>query len=127
MKENGIKATFFCIGDNIRKYPEIFQQVIDEGHSIGNHTYNHLKGWETETPDYIENFRQCEAEICKILPEGTALFRPPYAKIKRPQAIKIREAGYKIIMWDILTADYDKNVSRKNVWRMPPKKQRQEV
>ena len=111
LKQHQIKATFFCIGDNIRKYPEIFKQVINDGHSIGNHTFNHLKGWETETRNYMENLQLCDTEIRKLTTANYNLFRPPYGKIKRSQAIQAREAGYKIIMWDILTADYDKNVS----------------
>ncbi|MDI1257452.1 MAG: polysaccharide deacetylase family protein [Flavobacterium sp.] len=111
LRKHQIKATFFCIGDNIRKYPEIFKQVIAEGHTIGNHTFNHLKGWKTETSEYIKNFRLCETEIYQQLPENRKLFRPPYGKIKRSQSLQILESGYKIIMWDVLTADYDKNVS----------------
>ena len=62
LKEYYAKATFFCIGDNIRKYPEIFQKVINEGHSIGNHTFNHLNGWKTSTSEYIENAKRCDKE-----------------------------------------------------------------
>lgn len=112
LKRHNIKATFFCIGDNIRKYPEIFKSIIADGHSVGNHTFNHLKGWKTPTDVYLENIRLCESQIAGHQRQVTDLFRPPYGKIKLSQAKKIADSGYKIIMWDILTVDYDKNVSR---------------
>jgi peptidoglycan/xylan/chitin deacetylase (PgdA/CDA1 family) len=105
------KATFFCIGDNIRKHPELFQKVVEAGHAIGNHTFNHLKGWSTSSEKYIENVKACDFEIYnpqfKIL--NSKFFRPPYGKITRKQ-IKALQA-YKVIMWDVLTIDYNKNVS----------------
>lgn len=103
------KATFFCIGDNIRKNPDVFQKVINNGHSIGNHTFNHLKGWETDNAVYIENVLLCEQQIQPAT--SRQLFRPPYGKIKRKQAQILRKMGYKIIMWDIVSADFDANVS----------------
>lgn len=116
LKRNQVKATFFCIGDNIRKYPEIFQQILSEGHSIGNHTYNHIQGWKSETEKYLDNISLCEIEIQKhsgttLEEKNCGLFRPPYGKIKRCQAKKVLKAGYRIIMWDILTVDYDKTIS----------------
>lgn len=121
LKQFDAKATFFCIGDNIQKHPEIFSKLIQEGHSIGNHTFNHLKGWETATDDYIENFKQCEFEILKqfkisntesaILNRKSKLFRPPYGKIKLAQSRILRKMGYRIIMWDVLSADFDQTVS----------------
>ncbi|MBD3723654.1 MAG: polysaccharide deacetylase family protein [Flavobacteriaceae bacterium] len=106
-KKENIKATFFCIGDNIKKHPEIFKRIINEGHSIGNHTFNHLKGWETNTNVYLENFNLCEDEIQKNSGKNTNLFRPPYGKIKLSQSRLLRKKGYKIIMWDIITFDFD--------------------
>ncbi|WP_207536070.1 polysaccharide deacetylase family protein [Desertivirga arenae] len=101
------KGTFFCIGDNIRKHPEVFKRVVTEGHSIGNHTFNHLKGWTTEDNVYLENFQQCQQLI------KSDLFRPPYGRIKRSQAAKLREAypDLKIIMWDVLSGDFDQQLS----------------
>ena len=114
LKENNIKATFFCIGDNIRKFPHIFQKVISEGHIIGNHTFNHLDGWKTHNADYIENANQC-FEYCKLNTldsyRDCTLFRPPYGKIKPFQSIQLRKLGYKIIMWDVLSADFDQTIS----------------
>ena len=112
LKEYNAKATFFCIGDNVRKYPEIFQKVINEGHSIGNHTFNHLNGWKTSTSDYIENVKLYETEHCKLNTEHCKLFRPPYGKIKPTQSKILRKLGYKIIMWDIISYDFDATISK---------------
>ncbi|WP_339889693.1 polysaccharide deacetylase family protein [uncultured Flavobacterium sp.] len=109
-KEN-IKATFFCIGNNIEKYPEIFKKIIEAGHSIGNHTFNHLKGWKVTSKKYLKNVDLCEAEICKLNTEHSKLFRPPYGKITPIQSKLIRMKGFKIIMWDILSKDYDQAIS----------------
>lgn len=103
LKEYQAKATFFCIGDNVRKHPDIFKQVKQDGHAIGNHTFNHLKGWKTEDDTYIENFKQA-AELLQ-----TNLFRPPYGRIKRSQAekLKVLNPDLNIIMWDVLSGDFD--------------------
>lgn len=120
LEKHHAKATFFCIGDNIRKNPKVFQQVIEKGHSIGNHTFNHLKGWETDNATYIENVRLCAEQIQQPTTNNRQpatsnqqLFRPPYGKIKRKQARVLRQAGYQIIMWDIVSADFDASVSPK--------------
>ncbi|MFM9989674.1 polysaccharide deacetylase family protein [Flavobacterium sp.] len=109
LKENNIKATFFCIGNNIQKHPEIFNKVINDGHGIGNHTFDHKNGWKTTTADYIENVELCEKQLLNI---KAKIFRPPYGKIKLLQSKKLRKLGYKIIMWDILTADFDAKISK---------------
>ncbi|MCW5910715.1 MAG: polysaccharide deacetylase family protein [Cyclobacteriaceae bacterium] len=98
-------ATFFCIGDNVRKHPHIFQKVVQQGHRIGNHTFNHLKGWGASLQAYTENVRQCEEEIDQHLPGNPKLFRPPYGRITCSQ-INALKTKYKIIMWDVLTQDY---------------------
>lgn len=116
LKEHNIKATFFCIGNNIEKHPGIFQKVIQEGHAIGNHTYNHLKGWVTPKKEYIENTMLCEKAIqqhSNTDGHGSKLFRPPYGKIKSSQAKLLRRLGYKIIMWDVISMDFDKNIPPK--------------
>ena len=108
------KATFFCIGDNIEKHPEIFQKIIQNGHSIGNHTFNHLKGWNFSTEEYIENTLKCENAITsnsEIKNLKSKIFRPPYGKIKPSQSKILQKMGYKIIMWDVLSVDYDKEIS----------------
>jgi len=97
------KGTFFCIGDNIRKHPEVYDRLIAAGHRIGNHTFNHLKGWKTEDGAYLKNFEQCQGLT------DTMLFRPPYGRIKKSQAsaIKALHPEMEIIMWDVLSGDFD--------------------
>jgi peptidoglycan/xylan/chitin deacetylase (PgdA/CDA1 family) len=111
LHKNNIKATFFCIGSNIEKHPELFRKAIENGHSIGNHTFNHIQGWKTATKDYLENVKQCETAISKLQSATCNIFRPPYGKIKPSQSQKLRKLGYKIIMWDVLTADFDQSIS----------------
>jgi len=111
LKKADIKATFFCIGDNIKKHPDIFKEILSQGHAIGNHTFNHLKGWETETTTYLENIKKCDDEILESGGFSTDLFRPPYGKISRLQTKEVLKLNKKIIMWDILTVDYDKTVT----------------
>lgn len=95
------KATFFCIGDNVRKHPEIFQKVLKSGHSIGNHTFNHLNGWKTEDEIYLNNIIQCEQQLAV----DTTLFRPPYGRIRKTQS-RVVMKNRKIIMWDVLSGDF---------------------
>ena len=117
LKKHNVKATFFCIGKNTSNHKDIFLKIINDGHSIGNHTYNHLKGWHTSTVDYLNNVELCKSEIknfkSKILNQKSLLFRPPYGKIKRAQSKKLRQLGYKIIMWDVLSADFDQTITPK--------------
>jgi peptidoglycan/xylan/chitin deacetylase (PgdA/CDA1 family) len=107
LKKHQAKATFFCIGKNVVQYPKIYQKIIDQGHSIGNHTHNHLKGLKTTTEEYLDNIAKAEL----VLQNNSKLFRPPYGKFKRSQAQKLRKKGYKIIMWDVLSADFDTTIS----------------
>ncbi|WP_445714800.1 polysaccharide deacetylase family protein [Flavobacterium sp.] len=115
LKSENIKATFFCIGDNIKKHPEVYKRILKEGHQTGNHTFNHLNGWKTKTSHYADNFKLCETEHLKlpiaIGTEHSFLFRPPYGKIKPSQSKAIRQLGYKIIMWDVLSYDFDSTIS----------------
>lgn len=113
LKSFGAKATFFCIGDNIRKHPDIFQQLKQEGHRIGNHTFNHLKGWKTEDTTYLQNFMACQ-ELT-----NTNLFRPPYGRIKKSQIASLRTAfpDLQIIMWDVLSGDFDQALSPEKCYR----------
>jgi peptidoglycan/xylan/chitin deacetylase (PgdA/CDA1 family) len=106
LKQYNAKATFFCIGDNVSKHPDVFEQVKNDGHAIGNHTFNHLKGWDTDDQTYLNNFLQAD----KLL--NTNLFRPPYGRIKKSQVKLLQEAkpGLKIVMWNVLSADFDINV-----------------
>ncbi|NIJ44817.1 peptidoglycan/xylan/chitin deacetylase (PgdA/CDA1 family) [Wenyingzhuangia heitensis] len=106
------KATFFCIGDNIRKYPRIFNQITNKGHRVGNHTFNHLKGWKTNTNVYIQNVLKAEKKL--ETHNNPKIFRPPYGKITNTQSKKLRKLGYQIIMWDVLSADFDQQLTAKN-------------
>ncbi|WP_396151201.1 polysaccharide deacetylase family protein [Flavobacterium sp.] len=114
LKVYNYKATFFCIGNNIEKHPEVFNKLIEEGHAIGNHTFNHFKGWNTPNKTYFKEVELCEVEIQKssIVNLKSKLFRPPYGKIKPSQSRRLRKLGYKIIMWDVLSADYKKENSK---------------
>ncbi len=111
LERNNIKATFFCLGKNIQQHPELFQEILLKGHTVGNHTFDHLNGWKTDCKPYIENVLQCEAIIKKQSNSMTSIFRPPYGKIKRSQKLKIQQLGYKIIMWDVLSADFDVSIT----------------
>ena len=111
LKEENIKATFFCIGDNIQKHPTIYQRILNEGHKTGNHTFNHLNGWSTKTKNYIENVKQCQTEHLKLNTEHSWLFRPPYGKMTLSQSKKIQKLGYKIVMWDVLSYDFKPSIT----------------
>lgn len=110
LKQHHAKATFFCIGNNIENHPEIFHKVLADGHAIGNHTFNHLNGWQQQNGKYLENIAAC-AESIKKRTSGTRLFRPPYGKVKQSQAKMLKALGYKIVMWDILSADFDHHIT----------------
>jgi len=103
-----VKATFFCVGENVQKNPELYEEVLQRGHKTGNHTYNHLKGFSESVPDYIENVRKA-AELI-----DSRLFRPPYGQISFKQQKKLR-LMYEIIMWDLITHDYNSKLSAKTV------------
>ncbi len=98
------KATFFCVGDNICKYPEVFNLIKGQGHSVGNHTFNHLNGWMTENISYFHNVRHCASLTHSVL------FRPPYGRLKPKQA-QFLQRHYRIVMWDVLSGDFDPNIS----------------
>lgn len=98
------KATFFCVGDNLRKYPEEFELIQKAGHVIGNHTFHHINGWRTHSSAYAAN-----VELCQRL-TGSNLFRPPYGRITPTQIHRLRKQ-YHIILWSVLTGDFDKNTT----------------
>ena len=105
-----IKATFFCVADNVRKYPEVYQQVIERGHNVGNHTYHHLQALNTSSKAYLEDVKQAAQII------DSPLFRPPYGHMRFPQ-LKALKKQYKIIMWDVVTRDYSCLMTAKQVFR----------
>ena len=111
LKKYDAKATFFCIGNNIEKHPIIFQKIIQDSHSVGNHTFNHLKGWKTSDKKYIENVALCQSQIPNPKSQIPNLFRPPYGKIKPSQSRILRKLGYNIIMWDVLSYDFDQTIT----------------
>ena len=104
LKQYGVKATFFCVGNNVEINHLIYERILNEGHKAGNHTYDHIKGWKSKTRDYLQNVERCE-QLTK-----TKLFRPPYGRIKMPQFTRLIKE-YKIVFWDVLTYDYDKLVT----------------
>lgn len=101
LREFNAKATFFCVGANILKNPDIFERVKSEGHTLANHTMWHSKGFKNTVGDYVK-----EVEECKKLLENT-LFRPPYGQLKRSQYKALVERGYKIILWDVISYDFE--------------------
>ncbi len=113
LRDFNAKATFFCIGENVCKQPELFKRIVKEGHSIGNHTYSHLKGWKSNATDYLSNVKNSAESMRRILPQysGELLFRPPYGKITVEQAGLLQKEGYKIVMWDVLSFDWDSGIS----------------
>jgi peptidoglycan-N-acetylglucosamine deacetylase len=103
LKLNGLKATFFCVGDNVSRYPEIYKRIISEGHQVGNHTNNHLNGWKTRLDEYLKNISVAENKI------RSSLFRPPYGRLTKKQ-YKFLSKQYKIVFWDVLTHDYNVSI-----------------
>ncbi len=101
------KATFFCVGDNVKKNPSVFQQVLAEGHAVGNHTFNHLNGWDSENISFFHNVRHC-AKLVK-----SSLFRPPYGRLT-PKQTQFLTRHYKIVMWDVLSGDFDQTISKED-------------
>ncbi|HMQ00887.1 MAG TPA: polysaccharide deacetylase family protein [Cyclobacteriaceae bacterium] len=99
------KASFFCVGDNILKHRQLYDQLIQQGHAVGNHTQHHLNGWQTDTDIYLEDFNMCQQNM------QTNLFRPPYGRIRRKQAAYIKRS-HKIVMWDVLSMDYRLDLSQ---------------
>jgi peptidoglycan-N-acetylglucosamine deacetylase len=98
------KATFFCVGENVCKNTQIFNDVLNAGHSVGNHTYNHRNGWTTPLNDYLDNVAQCAAFV------SSNLFRPPYGRLSPKQSQALHQE-YNIVMWDVLSGDFDANLS----------------
>jgi peptidoglycan/xylan/chitin deacetylase (PgdA/CDA1 family) len=99
-----LRATFFCVGDNVRKYPDTYRQILARGHAVGNHTHNHLQGLRTSTPRYLENVALAATRI------QSPLFRPPHG-ILRPAQYRALLPNYRIVMWDVVTRDYDPRVT----------------
>lgn len=107
------KATFFCLGVNIKKYPEIVQQILNEGHAIGNHGYAHLNGWETNNDDYLQNYLKCQELLKQVTGTDNNIFRPAYGKVKKSQILHLKSqiSNHKsqIINWSLMPGDFDQN------------------
>ena len=99
LDDYGIKAVFFCVGDNVRKFPELYREILARGHRVGNHTFHHLQGLRVSTKVYLKDVKEAEKQI------DSKLFRPPYGHMRLPQFFCLRK-DYSIIMWDVVTRDY---------------------
>jgi len=115
------KATFFCIGRNIENHSAIFEEIIAQGHSAGNHTYSHLNGWISNNLLYLEDIKQCKKVISEKLKNSRDLFRPPYGKIKISQLRKLKD-DCEIVLWDYLVGDFDSNLSKEKCWEKAKRK-----
>lgn len=108
LKELEVKACFFCVGENVKRYPQLYQRILDEGHQTGNHTFNHLQGVKTANEVYFSNIDKAAGYI------KSDLFRPPHGLIRRSQLSAISEY-YQVVMWDILSGDYKPELSPEEV------------
>ena len=106
LEEYNAKATFFCVGENVKEHPEIYNEILSKGHQTGNHTYNHLRGWNTTAKRYIESVKRCNRLV------RSDLFRPPHGRITWKQFRALKKEGYRIIMWSVLTRDYNKRADK---------------
>lgn len=112
LEQFSIKATFFCVGDNLRKHRSIAEEALQAGHRLGNHTYHHLNGWKTDNEIYFNNVSECQDQL-EALETNTRLFRPPYGRLRRSQIGSIR-LNYEIIMWDVLSGDFSTKITSQN-------------
>ena len=117
LKKTDTKATFFCLGENVEKYPEILQQILSEGHRIGNHGYKHLNGWKTNDDDYLQDYLKGQ-EMLRFTQNDTLLFRPAYGKIKKSQIpnLKSQIPNAQIINWSLMAGDFDATISSEKVY-----------
>ncbi len=115
LAKQAVKATFFCVGDNVRKNPEILSEVLRNGHTVGCHTMYHRKGWSCSTDEYVKDVQKA-AELI-----DSHLFRPPYGRITWRQSRRLRKMGYKIVMWDVLSRDYDSSLNPDDVFAIVKK------
>lgn len=104
LRKYNIKATFFCVGDNVRKHPEVFKMLVSAGHSVGNHTFNHLQGFKVKSDKYVENVELADAYI------RSNLFRPPHGHLRIRQGT-ILSKKFRFVMWDVITRDYNRKLS----------------
>ncbi len=105
------KATFFCVGENVKKYPKIYEELLKRGHSVGNHSFNHLRGFRTSLNDYVVNVKKASEYI------DSRLFRPPHGRIT-PSQIKVLKQDFDIVMWDLITYDYNKQKTAEQIMKI---------
>ena len=108
LEKEEIKATFFCVGENVQKHPDVYQQILDAGHSVGNHTFSHLQGIKQVDQEYFSNIEKAERFI------NSDLFRPPHGLLKASQYNYLKKK-YRMIMWDLITCDYDCSIKPEKV------------
>jgi peptidoglycan/xylan/chitin deacetylase (PgdA/CDA1 family) len=106
LDELEVQATFFCVGDNVRKHPHLYREIVQRGHRTGNHTFNHVRGWSTNTEDYVFNVNQAAGYI------ESRLFRPPHGQLRHSQMRKLQQQQFQIVHWDVVSRDYNR--------RLPP-------
>lgn len=117
----GVKATFFWVGENLIKYPHLAQEVVSRGHRVGNHTYNHLSGWSVSADEYKVNVQKADAIMHEVIPsladdkQAQRLFRPPYGKMRREVYKWLQREGYTIVLWDIVTHDYNRRYTPQEI------------
>ncbi|ULQ54960.1 polysaccharide deacetylase family protein [Flavihumibacter rivuli] len=110
LKQYHARASFFCIGKNVVANPDVYARILEDGHAVGNHTMNHRNGWKTDHEDYFDNIRQASAII------DSRMFRPPYGRIRRFQANALKSNGWEIVMWSLLSGDFDITLSPPKCW-----------
>jgi peptidoglycan-N-acetylglucosamine deacetylase len=104
LASRGAKATFFCVGENVERYPEIFRRILDDGHAVGNHSFSHLKGWQTPAEEYVGNVERCRRLV------DSSLFRPPHGRFTLRQFLRLRK-NYRFVLWSVLSKDYDRETT----------------
>jgi peptidoglycan/xylan/chitin deacetylase (PgdA/CDA1 family) len=105
LAEHGAAATFFCVGENVIRYPELFSRILEEGHAVGNHTQHHLNGFDKSTEEYVRDVEEASKHIPSLY------FRPPYGRIRRNQRRQLKSKGFSMVMWSVLSGDFDSNCS----------------
>lgn len=108
LSKEEIKATFFCVGRNIERFPKLFERIVSDGHAVGNHTYDHVDGWKLSVDAYTNEIRKCSELIDPESKYERSLFRPPYGRITHPKMKRMKQ--FRIVMWDVLTYDFDNRV-----------------
>jgi peptidoglycan/xylan/chitin deacetylase (PgdA/CDA1 family) len=111
LQDYGAHATFFCVGENVQRYPDIFRRICREGHTVGNHTFNHISGWSHDPDAYVQNVATCSDYV------ESDLFRPPYGRLGRRQARALMGRRYRIVMWDVLSGDFDRDLDPEQCYR----------